>query len=85
MGFIKCNSTHFPSDNNMYPCRFISLFFSIAKKIGASDCWFFSYRYGVELVYKQQPLIRGRGVSYCKNLLSPRFEHAEGNVSIAAV
>ncbi|KAL6982180.1 Dicer-like protein 1 [Sarracenia purpurea var. burkii] len=34
-------------------------------------------RYGVELIYKQQPLIRGRGVSYCKNLLSPRFEHSE--------
>lgn len=35
-------------------------------------------RYGVDLIYKQQPLIRGRGVSYCKNLLSPRFEHSEG-------
>lgn len=35
-------------------------------------------RYGVELMYKQQPLIRARGVSYCKNLLSPRFEHSEG-------
>lgn len=35
-------------------------------------------RYGVELIYKQQPLIRARGVSYCKNLLSPRFEHSEG-------
>lgn len=30
------------------------------------------------MLYKQQPLIRGRGVSYCKNLLSPRFEHSEG-------
>lgn len=29
-------------------------------------------------MYKQQPLIRGRGVSYCKNLLSPRFELSEG-------
>lgn len=29
-------------------------------------------------MYKQQPLIRARGVSYCKNLLSPRFEHSEG-------
>jgi hypothetical protein len=38
-------------------------------------------RYGVELIYKQQPLIRGRGVSYCKNLLSPRFEHKEGMLS----
>ncbi|KAF3439772.1 hypothetical protein FNV43_RR18050 [Rhamnella rubrinervis] len=39
---------------------------------------YYKQKYGVELVYKQQPLIRGRGVSYCKNLLSPRFEHAEG-------
>jgi endoribonuclease Dicer len=38
----------------------------------------FVYRYGVELIYKKQPLIRARGVSYCKNLLSPRFEHSEG-------
>lgn len=29
-------------------------------------------------MYKKQPLIRARGVSYCKNLLSPRFEHTEG-------
>lgn len=36
-------------------------------------------RYGVHLIFKQQPLIRGRGVSYCKNLLSPRFEHAEAH------
>ena len=36
------------------------------------------HRYGVDLIYKKQPLIRGRGVSYCKNLLSPRFEHSEG-------
>ncbi|KAJ1390790.1 Ribonuclease III domain [Sesbania bispinosa] len=35
--------------------------------------------YGVDLMYKQQPLIRGRGVSYCKNLLSPRFEHTEAH------
>ncbi|KAI4328995.1 hypothetical protein L6164_021304 [Bauhinia variegata] len=34
-------------------------------------------KYGVDLIYKQQLLIRGRGVSYCKNLLSPRFEHSE--------
>lgn len=33
-------------------------------------------RYGVDLDYKQQPLIKGRGVSYCKNLLSPRFEQS---------
>ncbi|KAM7276037.1 hypothetical protein ACFE04_017903 [Oxalis oulophora] len=39
---------------------------------------YYKQKYGVDLVYKQQPLIRGRGVSYCKNLLSPRFEHAEG-------
>lgn len=31
-------------------------------------------------MYKQQPLVRARGVSYCKNLLSPRFEHSEGMV-----
>ncbi|KAD5802937.1 hypothetical protein E3N88_14297 [Mikania micrantha] len=40
---------------------------------------YYKQKYGVELVYKQQPLIRGRGVSYCKNLLSPRFEHSEGH------
>ncbi|KAH7519383.1 hypothetical protein FEM48_Zijuj08G0030400 [Ziziphus jujuba var. spinosa] len=39
---------------------------------------YYKQKYGVELAYKRQPLIRGRGVSYCKNLLSPRFEHAEG-------
>ncbi|XP_062156793.1 endoribonuclease Dicer homolog 1 [Alnus glutinosa] len=38
---------------------------------------YYKQKYGVELIYKQQPLIRGRGVSYCKNLLSPRFEHKE--------
>ncbi|KAK7258405.1 hypothetical protein RIF29_23980 [Crotalaria pallida] len=38
---------------------------------------YYKQKYGVELVYKQQPLIRGRGVSYCKNLLSPRFEQGE--------
>lgn len=38
---------------------------------------YYKQKYGVELTYKQQPLIRGRGVSYCKNLLSPRFEHSE--------
>ena len=42
-------------------------------------------RYGVELMYKQQPLIRGRGVSYCKNLLSPRFEHKEGMLSFSCL
>ncbi|OIW21387.1 hypothetical protein TanjilG_02532 [Lupinus angustifolius] len=40
---------------------------------------YYKQKYGVELIYKQQPLIRGRGVSYCKNLLSPRFEHGEAN------
>lgn len=35
-------------------------------------------RYGVELVCKKQPLLRGRGVSHCKNLLSPRFETSDG-------
>lgn len=38
---------------------------------------YYKQKYGVDLVYKKQPLIRGRGVSYCKNLLSPRFEHSE--------
>lgn len=42
-------------------------------------------RYGVELMYKHQPLIRGRGVSYCKNLLSPRFEHKEGMLSFSCL
>ncbi|XP_050249563.1 endoribonuclease Dicer homolog 1 [Quercus robur] len=40
---------------------------------------YYKQKYGVELMYKHQPLIRGRGVSYCKNLLSPRFEHKEGH------
>jgi endoribonuclease Dicer len=38
---------------------------------------YYKQKYGVELMYKQQPMIRGRGVSYCKNLLSPRFENSE--------
>ncbi|CAL9776289.1 unnamed protein product [Musa acuminata subsp. burmannicoides] len=38
---------------------------------------YYRQKYGVDLMYKRQPLIRGRGVSYCKNLLSPRFEHSE--------
>ncbi|XP_043712784.1 endoribonuclease Dicer homolog 1 [Telopea speciosissima] len=38
---------------------------------------YYRQKYGVELIYKKQPLIRGRGVSYCKNLLSPRFERSE--------
>ncbi|MQL77205.1 hypothetical protein Taro_009609 [Colocasia esculenta] len=38
---------------------------------------YYRQKYGVELMYRKQPLIRGRGVSYCKNLLSPRFEHSE--------
>ncbi|CAN4087097.1 unnamed protein product [Withania somnifera] len=38
---------------------------------------YYKQKYGVDLVHKKQPLIRGRGVSYCKNLLSPRFEHSE--------
>ncbi|NP_001335948.1 Endoribonuclease Dicer homolog 1 [Zea mays] len=40
---------------------------------------YYKQKYGVELVYKKQPLIRARGVSYCKNLLSPRFEHSEAS------
>ncbi|KAL0913169.1 hypothetical protein M5K25_016608 [Dendrobium thyrsiflorum] len=38
---------------------------------------YYRQKYGVDLMYKKQPLIRARGVSYCKNLLSPRFEHTE--------
>lgn len=38
---------------------------------------YYKQKYGVELLFKREPLIRGRGVSYCKNLLSPRFEHSE--------
>ncbi|XP_047315679.1 endoribonuclease Dicer homolog 1 [Impatiens glandulifera] len=45
----------------------------------SSYAHYYKQKYGVELIYKQQPLIRGRGVSYCKNLLSPRFEHSEGH------
>ncbi|KAL3683909.1 hypothetical protein R1sor_001931 [Riccia sorocarpa] len=39
---------------------------------------YYKQKYGVELVCKKQPLIRGRGVSHCKNLLSPRFESSDG-------
>ncbi|KAM5555821.1 endoribonuclease Dicer [Rosa sericea] len=38
---------------------------------------YYKQKYGVQLMYKKQPLIKGRGVSYCKNLLSPRFDHME--------
>ncbi|CAH9090311.1 unnamed protein product [Cuscuta europaea] len=38
---------------------------------------YYKLKYGVDLLYRQQPLLRCRGVSYCKNLLSPRFEHSE--------
>ncbi|KAL5210919.1 hypothetical protein ABZP36_006542, partial [Zizania latifolia] len=38
---------------------------------------YYKQKYGVELIHRKQPLIRARGVSYCKNLLSPRFEHSE--------
>lgn len=41
-----------------------------------------SIRYGVDLNCKQQPLIKGRGVSYCKNLLSPRFEQSGTKIFI---
>ncbi|GAV80355.1 dsrm domain-containing protein/DEAD domain-containing protein/Helicase_C domain-containing protein/Ribonuclease_3 domain-containing protein/PAZ domain-containing protein/dsRNA_bind domain-containing protein [Cephalotus follicularis] len=37
---------------------------------------YYKQKYGVNLIFKEQPLIRGRGVSYCKNLLSPRFEYS---------
>lgn len=39
---------------------------------------YYKQKYGVDLMYRQQPLVRARGVSYCKNLLSPRFEHSDG-------
>ncbi|KAL3639558.1 Dicer-like protein 1 [Castilleja foliolosa] len=42
---------------------------------------YYKQKYGVNLMYKQQPLIRARGVSYCKNLLSPRFDHKDGHDS----
>ncbi|RAL41994.1 hypothetical protein DM860_018227 [Cuscuta australis] len=38
---------------------------------------YYKLKYGVDLLYRHQPLLRCRGVSYCKNLLSPRFEHSE--------
>ncbi|CAH8319117.1 unnamed protein product [Eruca vesicaria subsp. sativa] len=37
---------------------------------------YYKQKYGVNLNCKKQPLIKGRGVSYCKNLLSPRFEQS---------
>ncbi|KAL1220325.1 Endoribonuclease Dicer-like protein [Cardamine amara subsp. amara] len=37
---------------------------------------YYKQKYGVDLYCKKQPLIKGRGVSYCKNLLSPRFEQS---------
>ncbi|KAG0625971.1 hypothetical protein M758_2G092600 [Ceratodon purpureus] len=40
---------------------------------------YYKQKYGVELVCKKQPLLRGRGVSHCKNLLSPRFEISDGS------
>lgn len=43
---------------------------------------YYKQKYGVELVYTKQPLIRARGVSYCKNLLSPRFEHSEAKEGV---
>ncbi|KAK4394559.1 Endoribonuclease Dicer1, partial [Sesamum angolense] len=45
---------------------------------------YYKQKYGVDLRYKQQPLIRARGVSYCKNLLSPRFEHSEDLEALTA-
>ncbi|KAL1811892.1 hypothetical protein ACET3Z_021957 [Daucus carota] len=40
---------------------------------------YYKQKYGVDLKCKQQPLLRCRGVSYCKNLLSPRFVHSEAH------
>lgn len=64
----------------MVPYRFCRLFLLLAPQNGAFRLLgpFSIYRYGVDLNYKKQPLIRGRGVSYCKNLLSPRFGHGDG-------
>ncbi|XP_078448169.1 dicer-like 1 isoform X2 [Wolffia australiana] len=45
----------------------------------ASFADYYQKKYGVHLVHKKQPLLRGRGVSYCKNLLSPRFGQSEDN------
>ncbi|KAJ7524239.1 hypothetical protein O6H91_18G083200 [Diphasiastrum complanatum] len=44
---------------------------------------YYKQKYGVELVCKKQPLLRGRGVSHCKNLLSPRFEPIDGDLEDA--
>ena len=76
-----CCSTHFPVPIVVDLFRFCMLSHSSGTAKGCF--WLLGprlcvYRYGVELIYKQQPLLRGRGVSYCKNLLSPRFEHPEG-------
>lgn len=60
---------------------FLSLPAQLRVHVATGSLLLLSFRYGVDLVYKQQPLIRGRGVSYCKNLLSPRFEHSEGFLS----
>ncbi|KAI5423673.1 Dicer-like protein 1, variant 4 [Lathyrus oleraceus] len=71
------------SDNSMLICpdyrSFLSLPAQLRVHMAAGSLLLLSFRYGVDLVYKQQPLIRGRGVSYCKNLLSPRFEHSEAH------
>ena len=64
-----------------YPFSSDCFCFPFSGKIASSNIvtlGVFILRYGVELIYKKQPLIRARGVSYCKNLLSPRFEHSEG-------
>ncbi|KAH7306984.1 hypothetical protein KP509_22G041000 [Ceratopteris richardii] len=42
---------------------------------------YYKQKYGRDLRCKKQPLIRGRGVSHCKNLLSPRFECTEASTN----
>lgn len=64
----------------LYPCirQAFLLLLAQPEVIGAieSSSGMSSVRYGVDLSCKKQPLIKGRGVSYCKNLLSPRFEQS---------
>lgn len=71
------------SDNSMLILpdyrSFLSLPAQLRVHMATGSLLLLLIRYGVDLAYKQQPLIRGRGVSYCKNLLSPRFEHSEGH------
>lgn len=87
---VTCNSEGYrecpmESDNSMLILpdyrSFLSLPAQLRVHMATGSLLLLLIRYGVDLAYKQQPLIRGRGVSYCKNLLSPRFEHSEGALS----